>query len=51
MYAELHENYSPEMCLVFVEFEVKNYHNFCVRHTAEIAQLILSHICLSVFVL
>ena len=31
------------MCLVFVEFEVKNDHNFCVHHSADIAQLILPH--------
>ena len=32
------------MCLVFEEFEVKNDHNFCVHHSAEIVQLMLSHI-------
>ena len=25
MYAYLHENYAPEMCLVLVEFEVKTW--------------------------
>ena len=41
----LHEKYSAEMCLVFVEFEVALHdHNFRVRHSADIAQLILSHI-------
>ena len=26
------------------------HHNFCVRHSADIAQLTLSHICLSICV-
>ena len=51
MYAKLHDNYSPEMCFVFVQFEVKHDHYICVRHSAGIAQLLLSHICLSVSVL
>ena len=39
-------------CAWYLEnLKLKHDHNFCVRHSAEIADLILSHICLSVSVL